>query len=35
MIHFPNGITGFYHTEKNQPSKVDGKQFKHLSLLLG
>jgi hypothetical protein len=29
-MNLPNGITGFYNLKKNQPPKVDGKQFKQL-----
>lgn len=29
-MKLPNGITGFYRTEKNQPSRVSGMQFKQL-----
>lgn len=29
-MKLPNGITGFYNRENNNPPKVDGKQFKQV-----
>lgn len=29
-MKLPNGVTGFYNSETNDPPQVDGKQFKQL-----